>query len=323
VRAFPAAATALIALLILSCTPAEKPRALTKVRMNSSAMLKFGVFTIAKEEGYFAAEGIEAELVDIDQSSALLAATSGDLDVFTGPVRSGLFNAMLRGAPLQIVADNGHFEPLPCSPEAFAAPPEMAARMAAAGGSPRGERIALIAGGVTEYLIEKYLEQHGLTRADVELVQLPQGDYLTRANRKIDAIRYMSEPQLSQRVADGSMKLLASSQDVAPGHQHGVVTFGRRLLRDDPELGRRVMRAYLRAVRQYNAGKTERNIALLARHTKLPQEMIRSACWVPIAADGQVPDEAIQPLLDWFLARGYLEAPIPRSLWWNARFIEP
>jgi NitT/TauT family transport system substrate-binding protein len=289
--------------------------------MNVAPAIKFAPFMIAKDEGYFADEGIDAELVSIDQNSALLAVTSGDLDVYTGPVRSGLFNAMLRGASLQVVADAGHFENLPCAPEAFAAPPEMAERIAQQG--LRGEPIALIAGGVTEYLIEKLLEQRKVTRADVQLAQMPQGDYLSRSNRKMDAVRYMSEPQLSRAVADGTLQIVASGEDVAPGHQHAVVTFGRRLLHDDPDLGRRFMRAYLRGVRRYNEGKTERNVAILSGHTKLPPELIRASCWMPIASDGRVRAEAIQPILDWFLARRYLEAPISRAVWWNARFIGP
>ncbi|MEO8382420.1 MAG: ABC transporter substrate-binding protein [Acidobacteriota bacterium] len=313
----------MVLLALLSCSRAEKPRSMAKVRMNVSPMLKFGAFSIAKEEGFFAAEGIDPQFVEIDQASGLLAATSGDLDVFTGPVRSGLFNAMLRGSSLRIVADNGHFEPMPCSPESFLAPAPMADRIAANGGSLRGERVAIIPGGVTEYVIEKLLEKNGLTKADVELAQVPQGDFLSRANRKMDAVSYTTEPKLSQALADGSMKVIATSQDVAPGHQHSVVTFGRRLLHDDPELGRRVMRAYLRGVRRYNEGKSERNVAILARHSKLPPAVIRATCWLPIAGDGEIRDEDIQPILDWFLARGYLEAPIARSVWWNGNFIKP
>lgn len=321
-RAARAPASLLFLLAFLSCTPAEKLRALTKVRMNNSPILRFGAFTIAKEEGFFAEEGIDPEFVDIDQASGLLAATTGDLDVFTGPVRSGLFNAMLRGAALQVVADAGHFEPMPCSPESFAAPAPIAERIAAKGGSLRGEKIATIAGGVTEYLIEKLLEQRKTMRAEVELAQLPQGNYLARSGRKMDAVRYMSEPQLSEVLANRSMKVIATSQDVAPGHQHAVMSFSRRLLRDR-ELGRRVMRAYLRGVRQYNEGKSERNVAILARHSKLSPEIVRASCWTAIAGDGRVRDEAIQPILDWFLARGYLEAPIARPVWWNGSFIEP
>ncbi len=313
----------LVGMVLLSCARPEHSGALTPLRMNVAPALKYGPFMIAKDEGFFEQEGIDAVFVSIDQNSALLAATNGGLDVYSGPVRSGLFNAMLRGVPLQVVADKGHSTELPCAPEAFAAPAAMADRIAADGGSLRGERVALIAGGVTEYLIDKLLEQRQVTRADVELSQMPQGDYLSRSNRRMDAVRYMSEPQLSKAVADGSMKIVASAQDVAPGHQQAVVTFGRRLLLEDPELGRRFMRAYLRGVRQYNMGKTNANVIILSRHTRLPQELIRASCWMPMAADGQVRQEAIQPILDWFLARGYLEAPIPRSVWWNARFIDP
>jgi NitT/TauT family transport system substrate-binding protein len=311
----------LLAVLLSACARPE-PHALDRVRMNVSPSIKYAPFMIAKEEGFFADEGIDAEFVSIDQNSGMLAATNGELDVFGGPVRSGLFNAMLRGVPLQIVADKGHFEPLPCAPEAFAAPVEMADRIARNGGSIRGERVALISGGVTEYLIDRLLARQQLTRKDVELAQMPQGDYLSRSTRKMDAIRYMSEPQLSNELHAGTMKIIAGAEEVAPGHQHAVLTFGRRLLRDDPELGRRFMRAWLRGVRQYNEGKTPRNVDIIARYSKLPADSIRRACWIPIAADGQIRDEAMQPVLDWLKSRDYLEGDVPRAMWWNPEFVE-
>ena len=108
----------LIALaLVVACGGREQPAAsskLTTLKMNLNPNLQYGPLVIAKEEGFFAAEGIDAELVKTDANSALLAITTGKLDVLSGPVRSGLFNMITRGVPLQVVADRGHSEPGRC-----------------------------------------------------------------------------------------------------------------------------------------------------------------------------------------------------------------
>ena len=312
----------MIVFAVLSCNRAEDSRTRDKVRMNLNPSMGYAPFMVAQEEGYFTQEGIDVEFVRIDANSALMSMTKGELDVLSGPVRSGIFNLMLRDVPLQVVADKGHSEPGPCTHEAFAAPVEIADRIAARGGDVRGERFALLRGGITEHLVEELLTRRHAKLSDVELVQLPPGDYVTSVNRRIDAIRYVQEPNLTNFVSKGFMKIVATAEEVSPGHQHGVVMYGKRLLTDDRDLGVRFMRAYLRGVRSYNEGKTERNIAAISKHTKLPADLIRSACWLPVANDGRVRPEAMQPLLDWALQRDYLEGPIGVTKWWNPTFVD-
>jgi NitT/TauT family transport system substrate-binding protein len=308
--------------LVFGCTHHEQPKPLAKVRMNFNPTLVYAPMMIATEEHFFADEGIDAELVHIDSNSALVALTSGSLDVMSGPIRSGLFNVMLRSAPVRVVADRGQLIPGGCAIEAFAAPPKLAERIEAKGGDVRGLKFALIRGGFTEFMIDKFLEQRKLTRNDIEYLQIAPGDSAVSAKRPIEAIRYVQEPNLSNGISKGLYKVIATAESVSPGQQHGVVMFGKRLLRDDPELGRRFMRAYLRGVRRYNEGKTRRNVAIIARHTQLPVEIIERSCWMPIAADGQVNMQSMNALLDWSKAHGYLDAPVPLEKWWDPRFID-
>jgi len=311
-----------------ACTRSESPagaaaaKPLTTVKMNVNPSMTYAPMMVAKEEGYFAAEGIDAEFVSIDANSALVAVTTGKIDVLSGPIRSGIFNMMLKGVPLQIVADKGHAEPTGCVTEAFAAPPALADRIAANGGSVRGQKFALIRGGFTEFMIDKLIEKQHLTRKDIQFVQIPQGDSFASQSKVLEAIRYVQEPMLSNHLSNGSMKVIASSEEVSPDHQHGVVVFGQRLLKDEPELGRRFMRAYLRGVRRYNEGKTPRNVDIISRGTRLSPDIIRRSCWLPIANDGQVRQASMQEILDWSRKLGYLQADVPRSQWWNSSYID-
>lgn len=314
-----------LALLLLTAAcskPApETPRALTKVTLNVNPTMTYAPLMIAKEEGFFAAEGIDAEFVSLDSNSAVTAAATGKLDVLSAGIRSGIFNMMLKGVPLQIVADKGRSAPRTCSAEAFIAPVAMARRIAAKGGNPRGERLAFIRGGTAEFLTVRMLERHGLKLADMLVVQLPQGTTATSRDN-IDAIRYTSEPNLSEALTEGWASIIVDTETVAPGHQVSALLYGKRLLHDDPALGGRFMRAYLRGVRRYNEGKTDRNVAIISRYTKLPPETVRRACWITLAEDGRIDPASVQPFLDWALTEHYLDAPVPVTTWWNGSYVD-
>jgi NitT/TauT family transport system substrate-binding protein len=324
----PSLQIAALLFLLLGCTREQPvapnaPKPLTKVRVNLNPTMTYAPFMIANDEGFFAEEGIEAELVRIDANSALVALTTGELDVMSGPIRSGLFNIMLRKAPVRIVADKGQLRPTDdCVLEAFGAPKKVYDRIQAAGGSVRGQKFALIRGGFTEFMIDKFLAQQKLTRKDVEFLQISPGDMTVSAKRQIEAIRYLQEPNLSNGLSKGLYQVVAAAESVAPGQQHGVTMYGKRLRLDDPELGRRFMRAYLRGVRRYNEGKTKRNVEIISRHTKLPLEIIQRSCWLPIASDGQVDMTSTNALLAWSKTQGYLDGDVPLETWWDPRFID-
>lgn len=310
-----------IALLALACQQTEKVVSRAKIRTNVNKTLTYAPIMIAKEEGFFEQEGIDAELVSLDSNSAVTAAAVGKLDVLSVGLRAGVFNMILKGVPLQIVADRGHSDLKQCAAEAFIAPIAQVKEIEAAGGDLRGQRVAMIRGGVAEYLTVRLLAVHGRTTKDVVILQMPQGTNISSRD-KVDAVRFISEPTLSAAVSEGWAGIVATSQHIAPGHQNAVLVYGKRLLHDDPELGRRFMRAYLRGVRRYNEGKTERNVAIVSRYTTLPADDIRRACWMAMANDGQIDPKSVQPFLDWALAEHYLDGPIPMTKWWNPTFLE-
>lgn len=301
-------------------TPAPKPT-LTTVTMNMNPTLTYGPLWIARDEGFFKAEGIEIRIARIDSNSALAALAAGKIDVLSTGVRSGVFNMIARGVPMQVVADRGHSRADGCSADAFIAPIATAKRIEAAGGSLRGERIAIVRGGLMEYLTMELIAQRGATLKDVTIFQLPSGTPATNRDQT-DAVRLTTEPNLSGIMQDGWAKIIATAEEVSPGHQNALLVYGKRLLHDDPDLGHRFMRAYLRGVRQFNQGKTDRNVAILARHSKLPEELIRRACWIAFYDDGFLRPEKVQPFLDWALKENLLDTKLSVQQWWNPSFVQ-
>jgi len=295
--------------------PAQRVR----VTVNFNPSFTYGPLMIAKDEGFFEEEGIAIETVSLDSNSALAALTAGKLDVLSTGVRSSVFNLIERGEPIQVVVGKGQAKSS-CGAEAFVAPNAMAKRIAAKGGSPKGERVAIVRGGVAEFLVAKLLAKHDLSNEAVTMVPMPHGAPAW-SREEMDAVRLVGEPNLSILLSEGRTSVVATADEVAPRHQSAFVVYGKRMLRDDPDLGRRFMRAYLRGARQFNEGKSDRNVEILSRHMKMPPEIIRGACWATTADDGRVDPADVEPFLEWALAKGYLDAPVTAT-WWNPSFLD-
>lgn len=295
------------------------PGRMAKVRLNFSPSITYGPLMIAKDEGFFEHEGIDAEFVPLDSASALIALTDNQVDVLSIGVRASFFNLIQRGSPIRVVLGKGHSNP-GCTAEAFVAPTEIANRISAAGGSVKGERVAVMRGSVVEFMTEQLLARHSLTFNDVVAVPLQRGASMS-SREGAEAVRFVGEPYLSLLLAEGATRVVVTSDEVAPRHQSTVMLFGKRLLQDDPELGRRFMRAYIRALRQWNEGSTDRNVEIVVRYTKLPAAEVRGMCWSMTPNDGRIDPLDVQPFLDWALEKKYLDGPITAS-WWNPVVID-
>jgi len=98
---------------------------------------------------------------------------------------------------------------------------------------------------------------------------------------------------------------------VLPPRQIAVVFYGPTLLERHPEIGVRFMVAYLKAVRQYNQGKTERNLAILENWTGLDRSLLEACDWPHINRDGTILVESVRELRNWLFAEDYLDAMVP------------
>jgi hypothetical protein len=87
----------------------------------------------------------------------------------------------------------------------------------------------------------------------------------------------------------GGHRLLSGGSSLAPHAHLAVVVFGARsLLRRKPRAGQRFIVAYLRAVRQYNQGHTDRNVAIISRRLGLDSADLKKMCWLPTSPDGAI-----------------------------------
>jgi len=326
-------ALATLAVVVLLGGCARKPesaptetseRATAPVRVGLNKYLSNAPIMIAQDRGYFREEGVDVELVPGGDPPVLYQALlRGDLEVVPTLLSPSILNMILRGATIRVVADKGFLDPDGCTANALVARTDLVDSGALdAPGGLRGRRIGFQQLGTFGYLLEMVVEQHGLTMDDI--VKAPAPQYTTVDDLTHDGgadLRFASEPMLT-RVKDAHAgKVWLPLERVAPGFSMAAVVYGPRLL-DDPDLGARFMRGYLRGVADARKGATDTNVAIAAKYTKLDEALLRRACWTPLKADGLVDLEQLDAYASWCWRKGYIDGPIDHTRIWDGRFVE-
>ena len=326
-----AAAMYLIAAMLmlqLSCarrgTTPQPPPAPTPLKVLCLPFLGYAPFLIAQEEGHFAEQGLEVEFIKMANSTGALAPlATGELDVWAGTVSAGALNVIGRGANIRIVADKGYFPADGCAYLAVIGRTDLvdAGELTTADGL-RGRRVATIPSAYMSYFTDTFLRTHDLTVDDVAIVPMILPAMPAALKQKEIDICLSAEPLLGQLLRSGAGKVLATDRDLMPNSQFSFLMYGPSLLEKNPDAGRRFMRAYLKAVRQLNEGKTEHNVASLAKHLELPREVIEAACWPLIRDNLSVELEGVLDFQTWASARGVLDNPAKVDILWDPSFAE-
>jgi len=324
----------LISVALPSCDTAERSPGTDEpavVRVMILPHLTFAPLLIAQEEGFFAAEGLDVRFSRLGSgASTVPLLLQGKLDVLPTPASPALLNAIARGSPVRFVADKGH---LPasrsCSHLGIVVRRELLKPLGSEETSSAGEwktpsirRLSTTRDALLGFLVTKAFESRGLTLEDVETMQIPAAAELAALrNGAIDAA-FIGEPWMSRLLERGDGAVWIELEDVMPGMQYSLIVYGRRLLEEDPELGRRFMVAYLRGVRQLNQGKTERNLEILEAATGFDREELRRLCWPSFRDDGWINAESLIEFQHWAVDRGLIDAPVSKQQFWEPSFIE-
>jgi NitT/TauT family transport system substrate-binding protein len=219
-------------------------------------MLREGTLTapifIAKAKGYFAAEGLDCEVVNFDAALPVtMGVVSGDLDLAVTALSAGFYKLASQGA-LKIIAGYGREAPT------FRAQAFVVAKNAYAAGltSPMalaGHSVAVSAiGGSTHYSLGLLSAKYGVDIKSVTVLALQSNPNAAtavaggRADAGVIPGRYVI-PSAER----GDIKLIAWIGDEVPWQLGGVIT-SARLLRDRPETISHFLAAYRNGVRAYH-----------------------------------------------------------------------
>jgi NitT/TauT family transport system substrate-binding protein len=279
-------------------------------------------FYIADAKGWFRDEGIEVEMIPFDSGARMIAPLStGELDVGTGAVSAGLYNAFERNITMHLVADKGR------NAGAFSFQGLVVRKALADSGAIKsvrdlvGHKLAFTGPGANDSaVLDEALRSVGLSFNDLDPVFLGLPQQVTAyANGAIDA-SIMPEPFLSAVIRAGTGVQLAPVSSLRDNDQVAVVVYSDVFTRQRPEVAKKLVRAYLRGVRYYDdalkdakiAGpNADEIIAIIAKYSTLHDPAVIASI-IPAAfdPDGWVNVDSLRKDLDFYKSQGMVKGNI-------------
>ncbi len=287
--------------------------------------LEFAPIFIAEEEGYFAEQGIEIEHFKMDAS---LRATpllfQGQLDVIGTVSFASLLNGISKGGIGKIVAGVTRIgPPSQCSVDTICAKKSWIEEGGFKNLKPNQQvSVSVSMGGSIQYYAEKAFEKAGIPEENLVYKELPPPIRIEALQNGSIAVAQLSEPLATRALRTGDVVPWMTASDATPNLQLSVLVYGPRLLTENVGVGEKFMTAYLKAVRQYNQGKTERNIDIITRFTGLDLALVQDACWPLIRDDGAINVESVLDFQEWAMQKKLLDTIVPTEQFWDDRFIK-
>jgi NitT/TauT family transport system substrate-binding protein len=227
-----------------------------KVRVGNS--LTTAPWFYALDKGYFQELGINFVEVTVQSSGDVAAPlATGELDAAGTAFGPGIYNAVKRDIPIVAVADNGQLQRGLASSAAVVKQGEASSYQSWC--DLRGKRVAIAAKSTGLYItLAKALhDQCGLGPEVVDWVEIPFGDTNAAVfNRSVD-VGLQVEPFVSRGVGDGTLEIFKTMDEAYLDQQMNMVIFSPRTA-ERRDVGLRVLVAYLRGNRDYNAAIRQR-----------------------------------------------------------------
>jgi NitT/TauT family transport system substrate-binding protein len=310
----------MIALLAAGAPPAgaEGPVKVGALKLTSSAPLFIGV-----EKGFFKEFGVEPELVFFQAAAPIATAlAAGQIDVGATGLTAALYNIVLGGEKLWIVADKGRDWPdYPLN--AIVVQADLHAAGVRSPADLRGRRIGVTQLGSTfHYQLGNILEKEGMSLKDVTIVPLQAMGAAMEAlkGKQVDAV-VLPQPFPGRAEADGFGRIIAWAGDLFPW-QIAAIFYSRKFAGDRARAVS-FMKGYVKASRYYydavvadRAGRRapganyDEVVAITARYTGAPPAVIRLG--FPYQdRNGRLLVEDIGKQMQWWVAHGFMKRTIP------------
>ncbi len=271
---------------------------------------------IADAKGYYKAEGIEAEFVSFDTGAKMVAPLgAGQLDIGGGAASAGLYNAVDRGIKIKIVADKAH-NVKGAGFQAFMVRKDLIETgKVKSFADLKGMKVAITgAGGSDASVLNEAMKSVGLSYNDVEKVYLGFPQHAVAFQNSAIAASISTEPTVSKIVELGAAVRYKGNDEFYPNAQTATILMSGDFAEKRPEVAKRFMKAYLRAVREFNASIVNGRIAgpgademvkILAKYSVIKDEpTLRSMIVHGTDPDGKLNVESLKKDLAFFKEQG-------------------
>ncbi|MBI2205431.1 MAG: ABC transporter substrate-binding protein [Candidatus Rokubacteria bacterium] len=299
------------------------------LKLTSSATLFVGV-----EKGFFKEFGVEPELVYFQAAAPIATAlAAGQVDVGATGLTAALYNIVLGGEKIWVVADKGREWPgYPLT--AIVVQNELYDGGLRGVTDLKGKRIGITQLGSTfHYHLGNVLEKHGLTLNDVKIVPLQAMGAAMEAlkGKQVDAIM-LPQPFPGTAEAQGFGRILAWGGDLFPW-QIAAVFYSKKFAAER-ERAVNFMKGYAKAARYYHdavlaqkdGGRApgpnyDEVVAITAKYTGGKPEIIRIG--FPYQdRNGRLLTADIAKQIDWWVKHGFMKSALPLSEVVDTRFLE-
>jgi NitT/TauT family transport system substrate-binding protein len=284
------------------------------------------VLMIAEKEGYFEEQGLDVEFIPYQNTNDLITLLlAGEIDAAAPSASAGFFNAISRGGNIKIILPLTEFRVKDCSTVAYLARTEDV-EAGLYEDKQAWPEVKLVVStqalnSIPGYVLSEALDPASLTVEDmqIEVVDIPAQEEALR-NGQVDIV-YAVEPWITRMTAQGDIAVFDNAEQYAPGLSASVIVAGPKII-DNPDVGNRFAVAYLKAVRQYLEGPTERNVSLAVELTSLPEDLVREICWSDSSPDGLVSMDYLMDYQRWLLDRGLLDELTEPEAFYDPAFAE-
>jgi NitT/TauT family transport system substrate-binding protein len=300
-----------LGLMIAGTANAEETVKVGVVRSVSNAAL-----LITQAKGYFKDVGLNVELEYLQSSSTGMASLAqGQLNIIAGGVSAGYFNALDKKLPIIITIDRvttpiGHN---------LMIRPDLKDKIKTLKDL-KGKVIASNApGSISTYEIGKMLATAGVSFEDVEIKNIPFGQYAAALkNKAVDAV--LAIPPFTYSLTDTGLAIPFASADelVKPT----PMTIAVHLLNTDwakskQELVRNFYVAMTRGIRDYcsgyHGGPTRKMMTdlLVSSGNETRPELLNKYPWTARNLNGKLNPESLLDIQDWYVKHKFVKAKLP------------
>ncbi|MEP7198602.1 MAG: ABC transporter substrate-binding protein [Chloroflexota bacterium] len=242
---------ALSLLIVAACGPAAPaaPAAPVALKMGYSVWVGYGPLFIAKEKGYFKDENLDVTLTKVEDPKDRFTALNGkQLDglVSTLDTMTLYWRAETPFVAIGGLDDSSGGDGIVV----------LKSKNINTVKDLKGKQIGVNVGSVSHFFLDFLFQKDGMSDADVTLVKMKQGDVPAAiAAARIDA-GVTWEPHLSKSAKDPNVKILTTSKDT-PGLIVDVLIMRKDVLAANPDIGKRLVRAWNKAIEYNKANKDD------------------------------------------------------------------
>jgi NitT/TauT family transport system substrate-binding protein len=321
-----------VVLLALALTGGARAE---KIKLGLLKTTSAGPIYLAVERGYFAAEGLDAELVIFDAAQPVaVAAVSGAVDFGVTGITAGFYNLAGQGA-LKIIAAPGHESP------GFHSLVFLASNRAWEAGLKTlsdlgGRTVALTQTGTpAHYALGAVAETHGVALSSIRIVTLQSVPNIVSAltGGQTDAGATIVTVPMMPAIDRGDLRVLAWVCDEVSFQDRGIFV-ATRFADERRDTIERFFRAFRKGAQDYHdafIGADEKPhdgpgaadaIAIIAKYTGQPPEAVKlGVAYVDPSLRVNVADVMRQ--IAWYKSQGMVKPEVDGNAIIDSRYVVP